>query len=101
MIHRACAAPLSRRKLLSAAAAAGVATAFSAFPSPVVAQRPAPHPLPSLPYPENALEPVISARTIGFHYGRHHRGYLDNLNRMVEGNPPFSPFFRSPMNVHA
>jgi len=44
-----------------------------------------PHTLPPLPYPENALEPVISARTIGFHYGKHHRGYVDNLNKLAAG----------------
>ena len=43
------------------------------------------HALPPLPYAENALEPVISARTIGFHYGKHHQGYLDNLNKLVVG----------------
>jgi Fe-Mn family superoxide dismutase len=43
------------------------------------------HALPPLPYAENALEPVISARTIGFHYGKHHQGYLDNLNKLVAG----------------
>ncbi len=41
--------------------------------------------LPPLPYAENALEPVISARTIGFHYGKHHKGYVDNLNRLIAG----------------
>jgi superoxide dismutase, Fe-Mn family len=45
----------------------------------------APHALPPLPYPENALEPVISANTIGFHYGKHHKTYVDNLNKFVEG----------------
>ncbi len=43
--------------------------------------------LPALPYPENALDPVISARTIGFHYGKHHKGYLDKLNELVAGKP--------------
>jgi Fe-Mn family superoxide dismutase len=43
------------------------------------------HALPPLPYAENALEPVISARTVGFHYGKHHQGYLDNLNKLVAG----------------
>ncbi|PKN26714.1 MAG: superoxide dismutase [Fe] [Deltaproteobacteria bacterium HGW-Deltaproteobacteria-22] len=42
------------------------------------------HFLPMLPYPENALEPVISMKTIRFHHGRHHRGYIDNLNRLAE-----------------
>jgi Fe-Mn family superoxide dismutase len=41
--------------------------------------------LPPLPYPDNALAPVISAQTIGFHYGKHHQAYLTNLNKMVEG----------------
>ena len=41
--------------------------------------------LPKLPYPETALAPAISADTIGFHYGRHHRGYVDNLNKLAAG----------------
>jgi Fe-Mn family superoxide dismutase len=44
-----------------------------------------PHVLPSLPYEDNALEPVISAHTIGFHYGKHHKGYVDNLNKLIAG----------------
>jgi Fe-Mn family superoxide dismutase len=43
------------------------------------------HVLPSLPYAENALNPIISANTIGFHYGKHHKGYVDNLNKLVAG----------------
>jgi superoxide dismutase, Fe-Mn family len=43
------------------------------------------HVLPSLPYAESALDPVISAKTIGFHYGKHHKGYVDNLNKLVAG----------------
>jgi superoxide dismutase, Fe-Mn family len=41
--------------------------------------------LPPLPYPENALAPVISANTLSFHYGKHHKAYLDNLNKLVAG----------------
>lgn len=41
--------------------------------------------LPPLPYAENALEPVISANTIRFHYGKHHKGYADNLNKLIAG----------------
>lgn len=41
--------------------------------------------LPELPYPENALEPVISAQTISFHYGKHHKAYVDNLNKLAAG----------------
>jgi Fe-Mn family superoxide dismutase len=43
--------------------------------------------LPELPYEENALEPVISARTLSFHHGRHHAGYVTMLNELVEGSP--------------
>ena len=43
------------------------------------------HLLPALPYAESALAPVISANTIGFHYGKHHKGYIDNLNKLVAG----------------
>ncbi len=41
--------------------------------------------LPPLPYGEDALVPVISARTVGFHYGKHHRAYVDTLNKLVDG----------------
>ncbi len=41
--------------------------------------------LPALPFAENALDPVISAKTISFHYGKHHRGYVDTLNKLITG----------------
>ncbi|MFM2290244.1 MAG: hypothetical protein RIS29_57 [Bacteroidota bacterium] len=41
--------------------------------------------LPELPYAHNALEPVISEKTISFHYGKHHLTYVNNLNGLVEG----------------
>jgi Fe-Mn family superoxide dismutase len=41
--------------------------------------------LPPLPYAENALEPVISANTLSFHYGKHHKAYVDNLNKLASG----------------
>lgn len=41
--------------------------------------------LSPLPYDDSALSPVISANTIGFHYGKHHRAYVDNLNKLVVG----------------
>jgi Fe-Mn family superoxide dismutase len=43
------------------------------------------HVLPSLPYADNALDPVISANTISFHYGKHHKAYVDNLNKLIAG----------------
>ncbi len=41
--------------------------------------------LPPLPYAEDALEPAYSARTISFHYGKHHRTYVDTLNKLTAG----------------
>jgi superoxide dismutase, Fe-Mn family len=41
--------------------------------------------LPPLPFAPNALEPVISAETIQFHYGKHHQAYVANLNKLIEG----------------
>jgi Fe-Mn family superoxide dismutase len=41
--------------------------------------------LPPLPYAENALEPVISANTMSFHYGKHHKTYVETLNNLVKG----------------
>ena len=43
--------------------------------------------LEPLPYAENALEPVITAKTLSFHYGKHHAGYLATLNKLVAGTP--------------
>ena len=50
-----------------------------------ISESASPHILPSLPYADNALSPVISANTLGFHYGKHHKAYVDNLNKLVEG----------------
>ena len=41
--------------------------------------------LAPLPWDEAALEPVISARTLSFHYGKHHKAYVDTLNTLVPG----------------
>ena len=40
--------------------------------------------LPPLPYEEEALEPHISARTLSFHYGKHHQAYVTNLNSLIQ-----------------
>lgn len=42
--------------------------------------------LPQLPYKRDALEPYISQKTIDFHYGQHHAGYVKNLNNLIEGS---------------
>ena len=43
------------------------------------------HTLPDLPYPENALEPHISAETLQFHHDKHHATYVEKLNGLIEG----------------
>jgi len=43
--------------------------------------------LPALPYAQDALAPYISARTMEFHYSKHHQAYVDNLNKLVAGTP--------------
>jgi Fe-Mn family superoxide dismutase len=45
----------------------------------------APLALPRLPYAPDALDPVISARTLEFHYGKHHKTYVDTLNKLIAG----------------
>jgi Fe-Mn family superoxide dismutase len=40
--------------------------------------------LPALPYERTALEPHISANTLDFHHGKHHNGYVNNLNNLVK-----------------
>lgn len=43
------------------------------------------HKLPELPYPKDALSPVISSETIEYHYGKHHQTYVNNLNKLIAG----------------
>ncbi|HPS84263.1 MAG TPA: superoxide dismutase [Fe], partial [Bacteroidales bacterium] len=43
--------------------------------------------LPPLPWAADALEPIISAKTIEFHYGKHHQAYVNNLNNLLPGSP--------------
>lgn len=41
--------------------------------------------LPELPYPKDALEPYVSAKTLEFHHDKHHNAYVVNANKMLEG----------------
>jgi Fe-Mn family superoxide dismutase len=91
----------SRRRFVSTALAAGTAllasrqalaqSAKPALADAGAAVAPSPTPshatlaLPPLPYAEDALAPYISATTLSFHHGKHHRGYFDKLNTLVEG----------------
>jgi len=45
------------------------------------------HALPPLPYELSALEPVISAKTLSFHHGKHHKAYVDKTNELISGTP--------------
>jgi superoxide dismutase, Fe-Mn family len=44
--------------------------------------------LPPLPYPEDALAPVISAETLKLHHGKHHKKYIDTMNQLLEKEHP-------------
>ena len=72
-----------RRDFLMASMSAAAWLAMGGLPRS--AQAASPLALPPLPYAKNALEPVITAHTIGFHYGKHHQGYVDNLNKLIAG----------------
>ena len=74
-----------RAFLLGSLAAVAVAAA------PRIGRAAAPYELPALPYADTALEPVISSRTIGFHYGKHHKGYVDTLNKLLADTPDLAP----------
>lgn len=43
------------------------------------------HELPKLPYALDALQPYISKETLEYHYGKHHKAYVDNLNKLIPG----------------
>ena len=73
---------LTRRTLL---AATTVTAAAATFASPHVARAALPIAQPKLPFGDDALAPTISARTVGLHYGKHHKTYFDKLNQLAAG----------------
>ncbi|WP_430418181.1 superoxide dismutase [Phenylobacterium sp.] len=75
-------ASLAAVLVLSAAVPAGAQT-----PAPAPASATAAFTLPALPYAAAALEPVIDTQTMQIHYGRHHQGYVNNLNAAVAATP--------------
>ena len=95
------ASPLDRRMVLGGALAGTALAAlgtpsFSAVLPPASWSAASPtdsnnpimvHELPPLPYADNALAPSISSNTIGFHYGKHHKAYVDNLNGLLKDAP--------------
>lgn len=77
---------VDRRRFLKTAVFAGLGLAAGAMFVPWQAQAAGFTPAP-LPYPENALEPYISAKTVSFHYGKHTVAYFANANTLLQGNP--------------
>ena len=77
----------SRRGFIGGAIATGVALATRAGASPNPTQTGGAKviQLPPLPYGESDLAPHISPETLSFHYGKHHKAYVDNTNKLVEG----------------
>ncbi len=76
-----------RRDFVKTAAAAAASLALKDVAAPAIAKGASPITLPALPWAENALEPFISKNTISFHYGKHHKTYVDTLNGLVAGKP--------------
>ena len=83
-MHPSSGVSITRRRLIGTALAAGSLASICGTRR-ALAQASGPFSLPPLPYAEDALAPVISSTTIGFHYGKHHRAYVDNLNKAIEG----------------
>lgn len=76
---------LDRRTMLALAGTA--AAAATLLPAGGVAAAEQSFTQPKLPYPQDALQPTISARTVGLHYGKHHKAYFDKLNALAAGTP--------------
>ncbi|MDZ7872787.1 MAG: hypothetical protein U5N27_06200, partial [Rhizobium sp.] len=68
---------VTRRTILTATAATA---ALSFVGAPHIARAALPLTQPGLPFAEDALAPTISSKTVGLHYGKHHKAYFDKLN---------------------
>ncbi len=55
----------------------------------MIGEKTYPFELPPLPYEYNALEPYIDEATMHFHHDKHHKTYVDNLNKALEGFPEY------------
>jgi len=75
---------MTRRDFIVGATATAVALSANAGHSGDASET-GPIELPPLPYAENALDPYISSRTLSFHYGKHHRAYIDTTNQLIVG----------------
>ena len=77
---------MNRRQFLATAAVGSAILAGNVMGVPAFAQGAVPFELPPLPYPEHALLPYLSSRTLSLHYGKHHRGYVDKVNELAKGS---------------
>jgi Fe-Mn family superoxide dismutase len=75
---------VTRRTVLAATI---ITTAAAVIGRPHIARAALPITQPPLPFAEDALAPHISARTVGLHYGKHHKKYFDTLNEAARGTP--------------
>jgi superoxide dismutase, Fe-Mn family len=73
---------MKKNLFISAFSLVLLAGLFSAF-----LPKPAPFTLPPLPYAADALEPHFDKMTMEIHHDRHHKAYVDNLNKAVDGTP--------------
>ena len=76
---------VSRRGLLKLAAAGAAAAPYFLTSTAWAASEK--FALPKLPWPEDALAPLISKETISYHYGKHQAAYVANLNKLIQGTP--------------
>lgn len=73
---------MTRRTIMTASA---LTAAAAVFPIPNIARAASPIAQPALPFKDDALAPAISAKTVGLHYGKHHKAYFDKLNQFIPG----------------
>jgi superoxide dismutase, Fe-Mn family len=84
MLKEIATANPSRRRFLAGATTTLAAAACGLAAPRIGHAQVATFTLEPLPYTDGALAPVISSNTIGIHYGRHHAGYLNTLNQLIE-----------------
>jgi Fe-Mn family superoxide dismutase len=77
---------LTRRQLLRSASAGAAALALAPLAALARDDKPNGFTLPPLPYPYDALEPSIDKMTMEIHHDKHHKAYVDNLNKALAGN---------------